>query len=140
MSDLIETFRNLHFQFGSARDWDKPYFRQANIDMFHLAQAICTLYHPLIQVELDKQRKLIVEEFAAQTLKGKWLAGASIMAPQGMGQPISRKQMIWSDFQITPEISCDPNLTGRVINRALTYKLNKLLRKQTTTVRRLVGI
>ena len=100
----------------------KHAFHTAQVEMFQLAQLICMMIRPDVQVELDSVRREIVEQI-----------GMHIKAPIGarvVTKRIPDSHLLWSEFQLTPEIAVDPTITGNVVLLPLLKRLKALLRAQ----------
>lgn len=105
-------------------------FYNAQIEMFYLAQKICMLTAPHIQIELDAIRRQIVEQIEL-----------SIKAPVGarvVTQRVRTCNYIWSEYQLTPEFATDPGITGNVVLAPLLKKLKAALRAQVAQVNTIV--
>ena len=102
-------------------------YEQAQVEMFYLAQAICSQVDPALQQELDSVRREIVEQL---NLHIKVPTGARIVTKK------VRSSIAWSDYQLTPEMMVDPTITGNAILYPLLKKLKALLRTQVSTVTR----
>lgn len=132
MSDLIERFRSLHNEFGRTLHIKRYGFRRAQIELFQLAQAIAQIHCPRIQQELTDVRTEIMEELT-NGLDHISFSDA-VMAPS------TCTRHLWSDYQITPEVSIDPRLTGRIVNRKLVVRLSALRRRQIAFVLKIAGL
>jgi hypothetical protein len=125
----IARFRELHQQHGhlprSSRHRTPDMLRQfhaAQCEMFHLAQVISMLVDPKTQLELDNVRREIMEQIE---LNIKVPTGARVETKQ-----LGTGQLIWSEFQLTPEIAVDPTITGNAVLWPLLRRLKALLRTQ----------
>jgi len=127
---LIQRFRELHLAYGRAHNSHKDGFREANIELFILAQAIGALYAPGVQQSLNETRRAIVKDLLTGPQRLTMID--AVMAPVGK----RKVNYVWSDYQITPEISVDPELLGRVVSHKLTRKLLKTQRLQISLVLR----
>lgn len=132
---LKEEFARLHWLYGP-RAFRKPEFYAMNVQLFHYAQVLCTMHAPRIQAELDQVRKDIMEMLVEQMIERLQLSDA-ILAPAPI---VQRQRWTWLDYQITPEVSHDPNMTGLVCSRTLTLQLKSALAHQVKAVKQIVGI
>jgi hypothetical protein len=90
--------------------------------MFNLAQMICMLTKPDIQLELDAVRREIIEQIR---LNIKVPTGARVETKR-----IPAGHLLWSEYQLTPELTVDPNITGNAVLFPLLTRLKALLRAQ----------
>jgi hypothetical protein len=97
-------------------------FHAAQVEMFNLAQVICMLVDPAIQLELDATRREIMEQIE---LNIKVPTGARVETKR-----ITSGHLIWSEFQLTPEIAVDPTITGNAVLFPFLRRLRALLRAQ----------
>lgn len=126
----IQRFKELKKQSYMPRRGRTPemlrQFHSAQIEMFYIAQKICMLTRPDIQLTLDAVRRKIVEQIEL-----------SIKAPIGarvMTQRVNSSALTWSEYQLTPEISSDPTITGNVVLMPLLRQLKESLRAQVSHV------
>ena len=131
-SDLIETFVQLHNMFGSVRKAYLPSYRSANVQLFHLAQAIGTVYLPTTQMSLDMWRRRAMEQLVELAIK-------QIGMIEGVMYPDKQARWTWMDYQITPEVACDPGLTGRVVSSSVVTGLARAHKAQVQGVLRKAG-
>lgn len=127
LESAIARFRELRAQFGHLpRQRRTPEvverFRMAQVEMFNLAQVICTLSEPALQLELDAIRREIMEQIE---LNIKVPTGARVVTKR-----INTASLLWYEFQLTPEIATDPTITGNAVLYPLLRKLKGLLRAQ----------
>jgi hypothetical protein len=97
-------------------------FRMAQVEMFHLAQVICGLVNPALQLELDTTRREIMQQI---DLNIKVPTGARVVTKR-----TTPGQLTWYEYQITPEISVDPTITGNAVLFPLLRRLRVALRTQ----------
>lgn len=97
-------------------------YRMAQVEMFHLAQVICSLVDPTLQLELDTIRREIMQQI---DLHIKVPTGARVVTKR-----TTPGQLTWSEYQITPEISVDPTITGNAVLFPLLRRLRVALRAQ----------
>jgi hypothetical protein len=105
-------------------------FHAAQVEMFNLAQVICMLTEPGIQLELDATRREIIEQIE---LNIKVPTGARVVTKR-----IASGHLLWSEFQLTPEIAVDPTITGNAVLFPYLRKLKALLRAQCGLVNTMV--
>jgi len=127
----IARFRELRGKHGHLpRNGRTPevirHFHAAQVEMFNIAQLICFLVGPEVQLELDATRREIIEQIE---LNIKVPTGARVVTKR-----IPMGHLLWSEFQLTPEISVDPNITGNAVLFPLLKKLKGLLRAQCSLV------
>jgi hypothetical protein len=123
---LCDRFHALSKQYGHApRGRTTPEVRRlynhAQTELFQLAQAICKIANPEIQANLEVARSEIMEQVRVHV---KVATGARVVSER----PI--RAVAWYDFQITPEISFDPNITGNAVLRDELKRLKAALRAQ----------
>jgi len=131
LAAAIARFRELRSVYGhlphrGKTDEVRRLHRVAHTEMFYLAQLITSLVAPVLQAELDATRREIMEQIR---LAIKVPVGARMIARQ-----YSPSAIIWSEFQITPEVSFDPGVNNSAVLRPLVRRLMKLLRTQVATV------
>jgi len=131
LEEAIARFKELRGRHGHLSRQDRSEyavrcFHTAQVEMYQLAQVICMLLTPAIQIELDEVRREIMEQI---DLKIKVPTGARVTTKR-----IPKSSLLWSEFQITPEISVDPTITGNMVLRPLLKRLKGLLRAQCSTV------
>lgn len=97
-------------------------FHAAQVEMFNLAQVICMLVAPATQLELDAIRREIMEQIE---LNIKVPTGARVVTRR-----IPTGHLLWSEYQLTPEITVDPSITGNAVLFPLLQRLKVLLRAQ----------
>ncbi len=123
LRDLTTEFRTLNTRYHRLHRHsplnEHLEFTRAQVELWQLAQAICALREPALQSHLDQTRRKIMEEL--RKLKH---GGAAVRVVK------YARRMRWYDFQLTPEISIDPGLTGRVTNQRNLNELRRLLCKQ----------
>lgn len=90
--------------------------------MFNIAQMICSLVDPGLQLDLDTCRREIIQQIE---LNIKVPTGARVVTRR-----ITNSNLIWSEFQLTPEISVDPGITGNAVLFPFLRRLKALLRAQ----------
>jgi|SRR5580765_475536 len=135
LDPYIERFRQL------AKTWTRPpiggrrekqmlriQFLMAQLEMYILAQAICRKHAPAIQDELDETRCQVMAELKKQTS-----SHTSIVKPYK-----SVSHIRWSDFQITPEVAGDSELTGLLVSHSTAKRLRKAHREQVKKVMEIV--
>jgi len=105
----------------------RRHFDQAQIDLFHLAQALCTLINPEIQLRLD----LLREEIMAQLrLALRTSATGAVVVRRKVTRPT-----LWWEYQITPELAHDPTIVGHAVLRPYVTKLKQALRDQAAAIK-----
>ncbi|MGH9426568.1 MAG: hypothetical protein ACRD2L_09755 [Terriglobia bacterium] len=102
---------------------------EAQIEMFLIAQAICALTQPKLQESLDKTRAAIVAEIVGY--KHDLSSADAVVTP---ADHLKCLRWSWRDYQITPEVSHDPELAGRVVSYRLVTKLRHLHKAQVRVV------
>jgi hypothetical protein len=133
MSSLQSTWRH------SPRDPNlRQSFLDAQLEMWVLAQAICSLLNPELQWEIDITRAYIVTQLKDAAFQP---TSGSVFANSTNGGFVMKRStrkkarpLLWQDIEITPEISCDPTLTGSAAVAADVVKLRRLLRDQRVLV------
>ena len=131
LEQAVARFKELRGRHGHLSRQDRSAhavrcFQAAQVELYQLAQVICMLLTPAIQIELDEVRREIMEQL---DLRIKTPVGARVVTKR-----IPKSNLLWSEFQITPEISVDPTITGNMVLRPLLQKLKGLLRAQCSTV------
>lgn len=98
------------------------------------AQAICTLAEPATQDALNALRTQIMAIFISTEPEPKRnrKAAPSRMLPV---HSIQNRIRSWVDIQLTPEVHCDPTLTGKKVPRTLFFQLRRALRTQVHAIR-----
>src|SRR6266550_2472867 len=102
-------------------------FIRAQTAMFHLAQAICHLASPDIQRELDDARRDVMHEITH--------------GPRGLECHVvilAAHAPRWTDFEITPEVTFDPTISGSPVSRKAASRLRHAHKIQIATISRLV--
>lgn len=97
-------------------------FRMAQVEMFNLAQVICTLIDPQLQLRLDTVRREIMQQI-----------DLNIKVPTGARVETKRttlSHLVWYEYQLTPEIAVDPTITGNAVLFPLLRRLKACLRAQ----------
>lgn len=127
LSSLITRFRELrsrhsHMPLHGRTPETRRQFQLAQTEMFNIAQAICGLAQPRLQRALDDVRREIMEQI---TLGIKAPTGARVVAKQ-----LRFTSVIWSEFQITPEVAQDPSINDNAVLLPLLRRLKPLLRAQ----------
>jgi hypothetical protein len=96
----------------------------SQIEMFYLAQAICSQHAPIIQENLNNARRKVIEEIN--------------LGPTDVGGQVTPSRQTnfhrWSDFQITPEFSLDPFVTGKYISKGAITRLRQAHKEQVQAV------
>jgi|SRR5215467_2890008 len=129
---LLNTFytlskRNAHPPGRNASADARRHFDQAQIDLFQLAQAICAIVAPDIQLRLD----LLREEIMAQLrLELRTSATGAQVVRRKHPRPV-----LWWEYQLTPELSHDPYIAGNAVLRPYVTRLKEALRAQAAAVR-----
>lgn len=123
----ITRFRELRGKHGHLSRQDRSEyaircFHVAQVELFNLAQMICMLVDPPIQLELDAVRREIMEQIE---LNIKVPTGARVETKR-----IYTSRLLWSEFQLTPEIAVDPTIAGNAVLFPLLKRLKVLLRAQ----------
>lgn len=134
MDDLILRFRELYRAFGRTSLTAKPGYDQAQIELYILAQALGSLYAKQTQDQLNACRREAMQQLMGELKKLRY--SDAVMAPVNT----NRRRMNWADIQITPEVTMDLRLIGRVVDNKLVAKLNALRRKQISQILRIVGV
>lgn len=106
---------------GRSRPEDRIIFQMVQRELWQLAQAICTLYDHPTQYALDNARRQVVSEIQASLA----CHGGAVVIPTK--QP---RAMRWTDFELTPELTCDPHITYRNASYTATSRLRNAHRKQ----------
>lgn len=109
-----------HLPKGRATDLERAERMFAQMEMFYLAQAICSQHAPLVQQNLNELRRQVMDQITNGPI-----GFAGQVVPTRIHKPHH-----WTDFQITPEFALDPMLTGRFVDRSTTRQLNQALREQ----------
>ena len=132
LSLLLDQFYYLskHFAHSPGRNATpaaRRHFDQAQIDLFQLAQAICAIVNPEVQLRLD----LLREEIMAQLrLALKTCATGAVVVRRKAMRPT-----LWWEYQITPELTHDPTIVGSAVLRPYVKKLKEALRDQAAAIR-----
>ena len=128
---LLERFSYLSARYThppgrNASEDARRHFNTAQRELFNLAQAICAILNPEVQLRLD----LLREEIMAQL-------SLELRAPTGAAV-VRRKHprpILWWEFQITPEVTHDPTIVGNAVLRPYVNKLKQALRDQAAVLR-----
>jgi hypothetical protein len=132
----IEKFRFLSHSYGSVRQIRKDGYLEAQVELYHLAQFIGSHTCPAIQKDLERARRDAMEQLVK--FEFDHLATAdSIFAP---AKCQNDRRWTWVDYQITPEVAGDPNLTGRIVTKDVTIRLQQALKAQVRAILRRVGM
>jgi hypothetical protein len=132
LSPLLNQFYYLskHYAHAPGRNAtaaDRRHFDQAQIELFQLAQAICAIVNPEVQLRLD----LLREEIMAQLrLALKTSATGAVVVRRKAARPT-----LWWEYQITPELTHDPTIVGSAVLRPYVTKLKQALRDQAAAIR-----
>jgi hypothetical protein len=103
-------------------------FLMAQLEMFVLAQMIGRKYISDVQRELDSSRRDVMEE----------LSKLDSPKPNVVKPYKCVSHIRWSDFQITPEVAGDANLTGKHVSKKNADRLRRAHRAQVQQILRLV--
>lgn len=136
---VLERFRFLHNHWNrrpagnlpKGQELERIERRMVQIELFYLAQIIGLQHAPDIQRELDAARKRVMEEIKKQELP----IGEQMLPSRDRSRPFPR----WFDFQITPEVSADPTITGVIVSRANAVRLRRALKAQIKAVMEVVN-
>lgn len=131
---LAEEFARLHRLYGTVRARLKPDFYARNVELYHWAQVIGALQAPRVQQELDACRRQVMNIIVEQE-HGALRHDDGVFAPA-----LDRTRWTWMDYQITPEVSHDPALLGRICDKRLVKRLQQALHLQIKAVRFATGI
>jgi len=125
--DLIARYSELQRRFGHAprRPEDRRHFDNAQRELWALAQAICQLTYPHIQHELDAARRDVMAQVNLHIEN----AGPVEVRPHKQKRPIT-----WPEFQLTPELSIDPTITGACVTIEVAKRLQKAHKLQVQMV------
>lgn len=129
---LNTTFRPIAGRRGQLSNAQVEEFRQAQQEMYRLAQVICRIVAPAIQEELDQVRRDIAEElrdgpedrgyFVKPTLRG------------------NTHRFRWFEHQLTPELSASRAITGKFVSKRNTQRLIRAHKAQVQAVSRAIGM
>jgi hypothetical protein len=126
LDDLVSRYLDLYRQFGHApRRGDRPTFNKAQRELWQLAQAICTLAHPKIQAELDAARRDVMAQVRLHIEN----IGPVVVRPKHHSRPVT-----WAEFQLTPELSMDMNITGASVTKDVARRLREAHRQQISAI------
>lgn len=130
--ELIERFRDLQQANRHALRTHTPLernsFIRAQTEMWIIAQRLTVYQDRDLQWNIDMLRAKIVSQ-----LKAHLGTGAFSMQPSRRTRPL-----LWQDIDITPEITCDPTLTGTTALSRDVRSLRRLLREQRVIISALV--
>lgn len=118
-----------HIPRGRSSELERISRFMGQVEMFYLAQAICSRSHPELQQELDQLRRDVMDE----------VNNGPLEATGGIYPTQVRQSHHWTDFQLTPELALDPALTGRFVSAGKIRRLNQILKLQIQTVLKEVG-
>lgn len=111
------------------KQMERAIFLLAQLEMYFLAQVLGRTYVPDIQRELDHARRAVMFEMKHHGDSPK----TNVVRPY---RAVSHVR--WSDFQITPEVAGDSELTGKFVSRENADKLRAAHRAQVQEIMRLV--
>lgn len=101
------------------------FYQKRQVEIYHLVQMTIARVHPLIQAEVHFCRSKIMEEITTQPdIRDSGFSRHS-MQPQR-----ARGFVRWYEYQITPEISFDPTITGRLASSTYVQQLKHALYAQ----------
>jgi len=102
------------------------------IEMWQLAQALCASHQPALQASLDDVRREIMSHVSRNEIV--------IEDRPGEFTSLAKHKMhcLWTDFQITPEVTIDSRLRGHLIPGVLVTRLLDLHRQQIRLVASLI--
>jgi len=132
LSPLLDRFYHLTRRYAhppgrNASADARRHFDQAQIELFHLAQAICALLNPEVQLRLD----LLREEIMAQLrLELRTCATGAFVVRRKHPRPV-----LWWEYQITPELTHDPTIVGNAVLRPYVSRLKTALRDQAAVIK-----
>lgn len=114
----------------------------AHEEMFRLAQYIAKHKFPALQDELESARRAAIKalETTISTTHGTKVYQHGTKGQSAYMRPkkYTLATIVWSDIQITPEISSDFNLAGKVIPHIVAKRLIVALRRQIGALERLI--
>jgi hypothetical protein len=124
---ILQRYLELHSRYGHTprRHEERPQFDQAQRELWVLAQAICKLAFPKIQSELEAAQRDAIAQIRLHIEH----ATPVVVHPRRRQRPV-----IWSDFQLTPELSLDPTTTGACVTTDVAKRLHKAHKHQVSTV------
>jgi hypothetical protein len=126
LDDLIQRYLELYRRHGHTHKGDdRRQFDKAQRELWALAQAICKLTHPKIQSELDAARRDAVAQINLHIEH----ASPIVVSPRPKQRPIS-----WTEFQLTPELSVDPQTTGACVSIDVAKRLRFAHKNQISAV------
>ena len=124
--DLINRYLELQRKFAHCnRHTDRRQFDEAQRELWALAQAICQLTNPHIQQELDAARRDVMAQVNLHIEN----VGPVVVRPRAYKRPIT-----WPEFQITPELSTDPTITGASVSADVAKRLRNAHKQQISLV------
>jgi len=131
LSSLLDNFyflrkRYAHSPGRNASPDARRHFDQAQIELFYLAQAICAILNPEVQLRLDLLREEIMAQLRLQLRTSA--TGAAVVR-----RKVTRPTLWW-EYQITPELTHDPTIVGSAVLRPYVTKLKQALRDQAAVI------
>jgi hypothetical protein len=126
LDSILQRYFELHSRFGhSPRRGDRSQFREAQRELWALAQAICKITHPKIQAELEAAQRDAIAQIRLHVEH----AGPAVVHPRRRQRPI-----LWSDYELTPEFSLDPTTTGACVTKDVAKRLREAHKHQVSAV------
>src|SRR3989442_7946473 len=99
----------------------------AQLELWHLAQAIAALAAPPVQAALDAARRQVIRELHEGAPRTRGCDACLTGVP-------TRKLVAWFDIDVTPEVAQDPSLHGRRVSGPTVRTLPQALRAQIAVV------
>lgn len=125
IDDVVHHFVELSRRFShppTSKGSFRAIYQSRQVDLYHLAQVITARVFPDVQSNLDQCRRVIMDELT----KGPCHSSVIGLIPRNVPSRFVR----WNEYQITPEISFDPSVTGRVASGVNVKRLKQCLFEQ----------
>lgn len=106
-------------------------YQERQVEMYHLVQVVVARSTPLIQAEVQFCRRQVVDEINQ---------GPTSPAVRSLQPKKTTGFVRWYEYQITPEISFDPTITGRFASSKVVDQLKQALHAQYVAVQEILRI
>lgn len=97
------------------------------VEKFNIAQALARLVFPQVQEHLDQARRAVIQHLSE---KNNQHGQSAIIYPKRC----TKRDLVWQNIQITPEVASNPILTGERVPKLLAKQLIKAHRAQVSAL------
>ena len=127
LDDILYRYLELSAQYAHCprRPHDRPLYDEAQRELWALAQAICQLTNPKIQIELDAARRDVMAQVRLHIEN----VGPVVVRPARKPRPMG-----WAEFQLTPELATDLTITGATVTLDVAKRLREAHKQQVSRV------